>query len=438
MSLSVEGVYVLNSEGAVLLHRTWGSGGGPAPGAFNSMKSSLAGRTRLQTCRRGQGRDCPDPEPPHLVSTENGGCVVTVTRHPLHYVAVVQDGPPLLAAEMLSKLALALTELCGASSGPVPRSLLGEPCHPEGSWFTPLVGEAELKATYTKAYLLVEELFDSGGIFTSDLNCLGQLHSAHTPMTSLVTTMGGSEVGGWLQSFKSMVQGGPSRAFANGENSFGVGLSSELWWRRPSDYVTNEIYVDVVEKVDCVVSAKGKVVAGAVVGQIRLNSRLSGQPEVLLTVKDPSALKSSQFHPCVRAERWLRDRHLSFTPPDGQFVLVKYLLQHDPSTGIEVRLPVSVECKFQCSPTEGLLSLRVSPRISCLMGARKVGPPQDQQCLVEGVRLRVRLPLGVQSASITNSKGREGAIDQRLSCFRECYVRQRHLELGLVRGLVER
>ena len=46
-------------------------------------------------------------------------------------------------------------------------------------------------------------------------------------------------------------------------------------------------------------------------------------PECLLSFNDVSTLTDLAFHPCVRINRFEKDRVLSFVPPDGVFEVHK-------------------------------------------------------------------------------------------------------------------
>jgi len=48
----------------------------------------------------------------------------------------------------------------------------------------------------------------------------------------------------------------------------------------------NEIYIDVIENVNALFSAKGTVLRSDVNGAIKLNSKLSGMPECKLGMND--------------------------------------------------------------------------------------------------------------------------------------------------------
>jgi AP-3 complex subunit mu len=59
-------------------------------------------------------------------------------------------------------------------------------------------------------------------------------------------------------------------------------------------------------------------------GVIAANSRLSGVPDLMLTFVNPNLLDDCSFHPCVRYNRFERDKVVSFVPTDGAFELMRY------------------------------------------------------------------------------------------------------------------
>ena len=61
-----------------------------------------------------------------------------------------------------------------------------------------------------------------------------------------------------------------------------------------------------------------------VYGEIHVNARLSGVPDLKLIFANPSILNDVNFHPCVQYEPWDTHKILSFVPPDGQFKLMSY------------------------------------------------------------------------------------------------------------------
>ena len=71
-----------------------------------------------------------------------------------------------------------------------------------------------------------------------------------------------------------------------------------LPWR-PNNikYASNEIYLDVIETIDATIDAEGKVLSSAVYGRIESNSRLSGMPDINLTLSNSHLIDEYNFHP---------------------------------------------------------------------------------------------------------------------------------------------
>jgi len=171
------------------------------------------------------------------------------------------------------------------------------------------------------------------------------------------------------------------------------GASAEVWWRRQNVvYASNEVYVDIVESIDCIVDGSGRMVSGGVNGDILVNSKLSGLPEVLLTLRNPSILQNVSFHPCVRLHRFERDRALSFIPPDGEFTLASYYL---PDTTLN--LPFTVTVSITHHADHGKLTIAANPKLAVTM--------QHKQMLIDKFCVNVRLPSCIASANLSCQGG---------------------------------
>lgn len=136
----------------------------------------------------------------------------------------------------------------------------------------------------------------------------------------------------------------------------GNNLSTIPWRRSNVKHVNNELYVDLIEVVDAIFAPSGRPLAAKVHGSIVFNSKISGIPDLLLTLQSPgggfgnkgvSTLEFPCFHPCVRLSRWREHPgELSFVPPDGKFVLATYeadLLPSKNTSTSQLHLPISVE-----------------------------------------------------------------------------------------------
>ena len=130
-------------------------------------------------------------------------------------------------------------------------------------------------------------------------------------------------------------------------------------WRRANvRHTSNELYVDIVETLSVTLAPSGRPLAAFANGSIAFTSKISGVPDLLLTLSGSGgklglekAIELPVFHPCVRLARW-KDRpgELSFVPPDGKFVLAGYEVNLLPSytdlkswSNANLQLPVSVQ-----------------------------------------------------------------------------------------------
>lgn len=105
-------------------------------------------------------------------------------------------------------------------------------------------------------------------------------------------------------------------------------------------YAKNEVYLDVVENVNVLMSHKGTVLKTDVQGAIKIKAQLSGMPECKFGMNDKllmaneargqvSANKDKgitiddiKFHQCVKLAKYNKDRAITFIPPDGSFELM--------------------------------------------------------------------------------------------------------------------
>jgi len=53
-------------------------------------------------------------------------------------------------------------------------------------------------------------------------------------------------------------------------------------------------------------------------GTIEVNSRLSGMPDISLSLSNSHLIEEYSFHPSVRLSRFAADRVVSFVPADGR------------------------------------------------------------------------------------------------------------------------
>jgi len=121
-----------------------------------------------------------------------------------------------------------------------------------------------------------------------------------------------------------------------------VQATGAIPWRSAElKYKKNEIYIDVIESVNMLMSNEGKVLHSNVSGSIMMKCYLSGMPECKFGLNDKLLMDKEAkvgtrskanaieiddctFHQCVKLGKFDSDRTISFIPPDGEFELMKY------------------------------------------------------------------------------------------------------------------
>ncbi|KAL6721378.1 hypothetical protein ACLMJK_000481 [Lecanora helva] len=146
-------------------------------------------------------------------------------------------------------------------------------------------------------------------------------------------------------------------------------------WRRANvRHTSNELYVDIVESLQVTLAPSGRPLAALVNGSIAFTSKISGVPDLLLTLSASGgklgmekAIELPVFHPCVRLSRWKeRPGEFSFVPPDGKFMLAGYEVNLMPSSldlkswsNLDLRLPVSIEVSKSLGATGADFEVRL-------------------------------------------------------------------------------
>ena len=141
-------------------------------------------------------------------------------------------------------------------------------------------------------------------------------------------------------------------------------------------HTSNELYADVVETLSVTLAPSGRPLAAFANGTIAFTCKVSGVPDLLVTLTGPSGkhhlcglVELPVFHPCVRLARWREQPGvLSFVPPDGRFTLAGYEVDLMPFTaeaagmlggGSPLKLPVAVEIKTGLGPTGSDFEVRL-------------------------------------------------------------------------------
>jgi AP-1 complex subunit mu len=120
-----------------------------------------------------------------------------------------------------------------------------------------------------------------------------------------------------------------------------IAVTNAVSWRSEGiRYRKNEVFLDVIESLNLLVSSSGNVLRSEILGAIKMKCYLSGMPELRLGLNDKVMFETTgratrgkavemedvKFHQCVRLSRFENDRTISFIPPDGEFELMSYRL----------------------------------------------------------------------------------------------------------------
>eukprot|EP01029_Cantina_marsupialis_P029229 TRINITY_DN779977_c0_g1_i1.p1 TRINITY_DN779977_c0_g1~~TRINITY_DN779977_c0_g1_i1.p1 ORF type:complete len:423 (-),score=102.98 TRINITY_DN779977_c0_g1_i1:211-1479(-) len=146
-------------------------------------------------------------------------------------------------------------------------------------------------------------------------------------------------------------------------------VTNAVSWRSEGiSHKKNEVFLDVVERLNMLIGKDGNVVHSEIVGAVEMKCNLSGMPELKLGLNDKVMMSSSgreskgksielediRFHQCVRLARFEHDRTISFIPPDGAFQLMSYRLAQN----VKPLLAVKVDVDRKQSSMEFVVSAR--------------------------------------------------------------------------------
>jgi len=111
----------------------------------------------------------------------------------------------------------------------------------------------------------------------------------------------------------------------------------------------NEIFVDILERLNVVFSNNGYVLNSTIDGCIQMKSYLAGNPELRLALNEDLVigknndnsrgsviLDDCSFHDCVNLSAFESTRTMSFIPPDGEFIVLNYRLTGEYKTPFRI------------------------------------------------------------------------------------------------------
>jgi AP-2 complex subunit mu-1 len=155
----------------------------------------------------------------------------------------------------------------------------------------------------------------------------------------------------------------------------GAALTSQItgaidWRHEGLRYRKNEVYIDVHETVNLILSNTGTAIRAEVVGKVKMKTQLSGMPECKFGLNDKLIMEKEggaaaqaanskaagveiddcTFHRCVRLSKFDTERTITFIPPDGEFDLMSYRV-NTPAQPFKLRPTMTEEGKTRLSVT---------------------------------------------------------------------------------------
>lgn len=126
----------------------------------------------------------------------------------------------------------------------------------------------------------------------------------------------------------------------------------------------NEIYIDIIERLNVVFNGNGNVVVSEVDGAIIMKSFLAGTPDMvvglnedLVVGRDDRAryatvvLDSVNFHENADYSRFESDRQLTLRPPDGEFTLMNYRLTGNVTMPFRFNPSIEIQSTYKAELT---------------------------------------------------------------------------------------
>ncbi len=179
------------------------------------------------------------------------------------------------------------------------------------------------------------------------------------------------------------------------------------WRREGIVHKKNEVFIDVDESVNLLVSSNGTVLKNDVSGRIMMKAQLTGMPECKLGLNDKVVLDKDQgkgkaaaaadpakkkaagvdiddctFHRCVQLGKFDADRTITFVPPDGEFELMRYRITDNVNLPFRI-IPVVEEQ----GKTRVVMNIKAIANFSSQLFASNVAisvpvPPNTANCRI--------------------------------------------------------
>ena len=176
-------------------------------------------------------------------------------------------------------------------------------------------------------------------------------------------------------------------------------LTGSVSWREPGiSYANNEVYIDINENMNLLISKTGEVIKSEIMGKVSVKALLSGWPECKFGMNDKLQLSQNnvktasstskgisiediRFHQCVKLSDYNKDRTITFIPPDGVFELMTYRVSEN------VIIPFKIFCNIIESPTPNNPSIPQAIDLDLTVKALF-----DKELFAENVVVKIQIP----------------------------------------------
>ena len=195
--------------------------------------------------------------------------------------------------------------------------------------------EDAIKENFFLVNEILNELNDAGFPLTTEINPLHEMIKPPTLMNKMMKTLTEeSHLSGCLP----------------------TSLATKIPWRTEKTYVQNEIYFDLLETVDAILTANNTIVHAEVYGSMECLCNLSGIPDLEISFHKPNLVLDAQLHKCVRISKFDKEKVVSFVPPDGNFTLLTYRVDE------LSQVPIFIRPQVTLVEGQGRIHIAVTPR----------------------------------------------------------------------------
>jgi AP-4 complex subunit mu-1 len=216
----------------------------------------------------------------------------SVKKNQMYIVAATKyNVSPSMIIELLQRLAVLFKDYCGVLS------------------------EEAIRRNFILIYELLDEVMDYGLPQATDTELL-KMHVHNTAVAS-------------------RGEGPPKIQIGVPKTAAATSTFKPIDFGNTNKPTKNEIFVDILERINLVFSGDGNILNSSIDGCIQLKSYLAGNPNIRVALNEDlvigpgstsagCSLASCNFHESVDLQEFENNKVLSFTPPTGEFVIMNY------------------------------------------------------------------------------------------------------------------